>query len=146
MCSTRPKFGPGVPCFEDASDAFREAVHVYDTSDPSSEAGLGALRVILAQARPHDGLTLWHLLSRVDPGVQRAEVYTRFAALVPPPAGVTRNGVLQLEPHMLDLYWNALDLGDISVWRYWEQSTDPKATPSAPPLQMKKEALLKKAS
>jgi hypothetical protein len=146
MCATRPKAGPGVPCFEDASEAFREAVHVYDTSDPSSEASLGALRVILAQARPRDGLTLWHLLSRVDPGVQRAEVYTRFAALVPPPAGVTRNGVLQLEPHMLDLYWNALDLGDISVWRYWEQSTDPKATPSTPPLQMKKEALLKKAS
>jgi hypothetical protein len=145
MCSTRPKAGPGVPCFEDASERFREAVHAYDTSDPSSGVSINALHVMLAQARPRDGLTLWHLLSRVDAGSQRAEVYARFAALVPPPAGVTRNGVLQLDPHMLDLYWNALDLGDISVWRYWEQSSEPKATPPTQQLRMKKEALLKKA-
>jgi hypothetical protein len=134
MCSTRPKVGPGIPYFEDASEAFRQAVHVYDTSDPASEAKANALQIILAQARPQDGLTLWHLLSRVEPGKTREEVYARFAVLVPPPQGVTREGILQLDPHMLDLYWNALDLGDISLWRYWEQSSDPKATP---PGQMK---------
>ena len=87
-----------------------------------------SLATVLAQARPRDGLTLWHLLSRTT-GPARAQVYTRFAALVPPPPGVTREGILQLDPHMLDLYWNALDLGDISLWRYWEQSSAPKSSP-----------------
>jgi len=43
---------------------------------------------------------------------------------------VTRGGILQLDPHMLDLYWNAFGLGDISIWRFWEQSSSPNASPS----------------
>ncbi|HUN61625.1 MAG TPA: FecR domain-containing protein [Candidatus Sulfotelmatobacter sp.] len=128
MCSTRPKVGPSTPYFEDANAAFREALHNFDQADPSSDTAATALATVLAQARSRDGLTLWHLLSRTT-GPARAQVYARFAALVPPPAGVTREGILQLDPHMLDLYWNALDLGDISTWRYWEQSSDPKSNP-----------------
>lgn len=142
MCSTRPKVGPGTPYFEDASESFRDALHHFDQADPASENASAALATILAQARPRDGLTLWHLLSRTS-GPARVQVYARFAALVPPPAGVTRDGILQLDPHMLDLYWNALDLGDISLWRYWEQSSDPKATPS-PQFVPKKDLVLKK--
>lgn len=129
MCSTRPKVGPGVPYFEDASESFREALHTFDQAESSSDATSSALSTILSQARPRDGLTLWHLLSRTG-GPERAQVYARFAAVVPPPPGVTREGILALDPHMLDLYWNALDLGDISLWRFWEQSSDPHATPT----------------
>jgi FecR protein len=143
MCSTRPKVGPGVPYFEDASESFREALRVFDTSDPSASAHADALHILLSQARPSDGLTLWHLLSRTENN-ERAEVYARFAALVPPPPGVTREGILALDPKMLDRYWNALDLGDISLWRYWEQSSDPHAAPTSQQLQMKKQSLLKK--
>jgi FecR protein len=143
MCSTRPKVGPGVPYFEDASESFREALHTFDQSESSSETTSSALSTILSQARPRDGLTLWHLLSRTL-GPERAQVYARFAALVPPPPGVTREGMLILDPHMLDLYWNALDLGDISLWRFWEQSSDPNSTSPPQQIFMKKEALLKK--
>jgi hypothetical protein len=142
MCSTRPKVGPGIPYFEDATESFREALHTFDQAEPSSYADSPALATILSQARAKDGLTLWHLLSRTT-GPERAEVYARFAALVPAPAGVTRAGILALDAHMLDLYWNALDLGDISVWRYWEQSSSPRRTPALP--QLKKEMLLKKS-
>jgi hypothetical protein len=128
MCSTRPNVGPGTPYFEDASASFRDALQTFDQADPSSDTATAALTAVLRQARPRDGLTLWHLLSRTT-GPARAQVYARFAALVPPPAGVTREGILQIDSHMLDLYWNALDLGDISLWRYWEQSSDPKSTP-----------------
>jgi hypothetical protein len=144
MCSTRPKIGPGTPYFEDASEQFREALHTFDQADPSSDTASAALATLLAQARPRDGLTLWHLLSRTT-GSTRAQIYSRFAALVPPPVGVTREGILQLDSHMLDLYWNALDLGDISVWRYWEQSSDPKAAPS-PQLLPKKTLAPQKSS
>ena len=143
MCSTRPKVGPGVPYFEDASESFRDALHTFDQAESSSEAASSALPTILSQARPRDGLTLWHLLSRTG-GPKRAQVYARFAALVPPPPGVTREGILALDPHMLDLYWNALYLGDISLWRFWEQSSDPHATPPPQQIHMKKDALLKK--
>jgi len=128
MCSTQPKIGPGTPYFEDASASFREALHTFDQAGSSFDTATAALATVLAQARSRDGLTLWHLLSRTT-GPARAQVYARFAALVPPPHGVTREGILQLDPHMLDLYWNALDLGEISTWRYWEQSSDPKSSP-----------------
>ena len=143
MCSTRPKIGPGTPYFEDASESFRDALHIFDLTEQSTDAGSVSLDTVLSQARPRDGLTLWHLLSRTT-GAERAQVYSRFAALVPPPRGVTREGILALDPHMLDLYWNALGLGDISVWRFWEQSSQPHDS-SYPQSLPKKGPLLKQA-
>ncbi len=143
MCSTRPKVGPGTPYFEDATESFRTSLHAFDQAEVPSHA-TSALATVLSQARPRDGLTLWHLLSRTS-APDRAQVYARFAALVPPPPGVTRDGILQLDPQMLDLYWNALDLGDISTWRFWEQSSDPHATPAPQRLLPKKQLLLKKS-
>jgi len=142
MCSTRPKVGPGTPYFEDASEPFREALHLFDISEQSTDSASTALATVLSQARPRDGLTLWHLLFRTT-GRERAQVYARFAALVPPPPGVTREGIFALDPQMLDLYWNTLNLGDISVWRYWEQSSSPHSSPS-PRMLDKKQSLLKK--
>jgi FecR protein len=144
MCSTRPKVGPGTPYFEDAAEPFRASLHAFDQAEPASDAANSALPTILSQARPRDGLTLWHLLSRTT-GPERAQVYARFAALVPPPPGVTRDGILALDPHMLDLYWNALDLGNISVWRFWEQSSEPHASPSSQQMLFKKQSLAKQA-
>ncbi|MGB7845897.1 MAG: FecR domain-containing protein [Candidatus Acidiferrum sp.] len=143
MCSTRPKVGPGTPYFEDASESFRDALQTFDLTEQSLDAASRALNTVLSQARPRDGLTLWHLLSRTN-GQERAQVYARFASLVPAPPGVTRDGILALDAHMLDLYWNALDLGDISIWRFWEQSSSPKASPP-PEMLQKKQFLLKKA-
>jgi FecR protein len=143
LCSTRPKLGPGTPYFEDASESFREALHTFDRSDPSSEEASAALFTILSLARPRDGLTLWHLLSRTTAS-DRAKVYARFAQLVPPPAGVTRDGILQLDPQMLDLYWNALNLGDISIWRLFEQNSVPQSSPATKQMLLKKQALLTK--
>ena len=139
MCPTRPKAGPGTPYFEDASEAFRAALADFDFAE-SSGARAAALEIVLSQARARDGLTLWHLLSRTD-GAERAEVYDRFAALVPPPAGVARGGILHLDQPMLDLWWNALNLGDIYLWRYWEQSSSPRTNP---PNRALKEQLLQK--
>ena len=142
ICSTRPGIGPGTPYFEGASGQFREALHEFDFATLTPEARSTALETILAEARPRDALTLWHLLSRTD-GTDRARVYTRLAALVPPPRGVTREGILRLDQPMLDLWWNALDFGDIAIWRYWEQSSAP-ANRSQSQLLLKKQMLLKR--
>jgi hypothetical protein len=78
-----------------------------------------ALNTVLSQARRQDALTLWHLLSRTSPEEQSL-VFDRLAALVPPPAGVTREGILAGEREMRDRWWNALDLRSTSWWRFWK--------------------------
>ena len=124
MCMTRPVEGPGTPYFEDASEKLRSALHAFDFESLSAADRQQALRMILAQARRRDAFTLWHLLFRVN-DEERPLLYDRLASLVPPPAGVTREGTLALNSAMMDAWWNAFDLGDISVWRFWEQKQAP---------------------
>jgi FecR protein len=142
MCSTRPELGPGIPYFEDATPAFREAIAQFDASSEDSPTRSAALATILAEARVRDGLSLWHLLSRTA-GPERAQVYARFAALVPPPKGITRTGILDLDQSMLDLWWNSLGLGEISTWRFWEESASPQPSPNSQQPFQKKQSLLK---
>lgn len=103
-CETRPEVGPGTPYFEDASPAFRDALSRMDFQhDPALIKD--ALTLLLDQARPRDTLTLWHLLARVDE-TDRLRVYEAMARYFPPPAGVTREGVLRLDSGMLQLWRN----------------------------------------
>lgn len=120
-CATRPSIGPGTPYFEDASATFREALTRFDFGAQDTGQKSAEVTTILVESRKRDALTLWHLLRRV-PEADRSRVYERLAGFVSPPPGVTREGVLQLDPQMLDTWWNELGLGDISLWRTWERS------------------------
>lgn len=95
-CVTQPGIGPGTPYFEDATKLFLDALTQFDFNG----GGADALRIVLNEARPRDTLTLWHLLARVE-GAERERVYDRLAALAPPPASVTRQGIMLLDPGML---------------------------------------------
>jgi len=130
MCLTRPKEGPGTPFFEDSPEEFRLALGALDFAELSAAERSRALRTVLRQARPRDGFTLWHLLARVR-DEERPMVYDRLAALVRPPAGTTREGVLRLDRAMMDTWWSAFDLGDIGVWRFWEQREAPRMKKAA---------------
>lgn len=111
-CATRPGIGPGTPYFEDASQTFRAALTKLDfESGAAPTADNSLLKGLLTEARVRDTLTLWHLLYRVD-GNDRVLVYDRLAALTPPPPGVTREGVLQLDEKMLRLWKGHLD----NIW------------------------------
>lgn len=121
VCATRPKVGPGTPYFEDASEAFRVALSKFDFVASTPQEQGAALDTILAQSRKRDALSLWHLLSRVN-SADLVRVYDRLASFVPPPNGVTREGIRQHDSKMLDLWWNELNLGDVSLWRTWERS------------------------
>jgi len=127
-CATRPRVGPGTPYFEDASSVFRAALTRFDFEDNTAQQRAGDLATVLGESRQQDALTLWHLLARVDEG-QRGLVYDRLRRLAPPPASVTKEGILRLDETMLDLWWNALGFDDISVWRHWERSWSGAATP-----------------
>lgn len=114
---TRPGKDPGTPHFEDASAAFSEALDVIDFGG-TADARRRALDALVAEARTRDAISLWHLLSRVD-GEERARVRDRLASLVPPPAAVSREGVLRGDRAMLDAWWNELGLGSSESWRKW---------------------------
>jgi len=143
VCPTHRNVGPGTPYFEDASESFRNALGQLDFATLTPESRSAALQTVFSQARKDDALSLWHLLSRTQ-SADREKVFNRFAKLVPPPDGVTREGILRLDQHQLDLWWNTLGLGDISIWRFWEQSPD-RAIPANSQLLQKKEAVLKQA-
>ncbi len=108
-CATKPGIGPGTPYFEDASELFRTALAKLDFEPNDTQwSKIPALDVVLHQARARDTMTLWYLLSRVN-GNDRERVYARMAELVPPPDGVTREGVLQLDQEMLKRWRDRID-------------------------------------
>ena len=96
-CRTRPQVGPGIPYFDDAPESVKEAVEVFGFE----KAGSDALDIILSESRVRDTLTLWHLLSRV-PADDRGRVFDRIAALTSVPAGISREGALNLDPQTLE--------------------------------------------
>jgi hypothetical protein len=102
-CATRRGIGPGTPYFEDSSEAFRKALSNVDFGRGSDPGFITQLELLLITARTRDTLTLWNLLPRVE-GDNRLHVYERIAVLVPPPDGVTREGVLALNPQMLGVW------------------------------------------
>lgn len=107
-CATRPGVGPGTPYFDDATDVFRSALARLDFQPGAQETKIPDLDLLLMDARPRDTLTLWHLLGRVE-GNDRVRVYERIAGFSPPPEGVTREGVLQLNEQMLQLWKDKLE-------------------------------------
>ncbi len=119
MCITRPERGPGTPYFSDAAVALRSALERFDTAHPSDPGRLEALNLVLSKARRNDALTLWHLLTRTEEN-ERPLVFDRLAKLIPPPAKVTREGILRGDRSMIDAWWDALELGDTEWWRLWK--------------------------
>ena len=108
-CATRPGVGPGTPYFEDASELFRTALAKLDFEPHDTQwSKIPALDTVLHEARLRDTMTLWYLLSRVNEN-DRERVYARMAQLVPPPDGVTREGVLRLDQEMLKRWRNRID-------------------------------------
>jgi hypothetical protein len=114
-CRTRPVRGPGTPYYDDAPAALAAALTQFDETHSAA-----ALRTVLISARPHDALTIWHLLARTN-GAERSEVFTRFGELVSLPPTITRQSILRGDPSAIDAAWNALGLGNTDWWREWKR-------------------------
>ena len=95
-CRTKSGMGSGTPYFSDASEALQEALAAFDFE----KGGPEALRVVRGESRIRDTLTLWHLLSRVDPA-ERLLVFDRMVELTPLPDGVSRDKALDLDKDTL---------------------------------------------
>jgi FecR protein len=110
-CRTRPRSGPGIPYFQDASEELRDGLGRWDRSN-----GKEGLDSVLASARARDGISLWHLAVRTS-GKDRELVVTRFAGLVP---GIDAEGLMRGKGTAIDGAWNALGLGGTDWWRSWK--------------------------
>lgn len=99
MCKTRKGQGLGTPFSTEATEAFKKALDSFDFS----RGGSTAVQTIIREAEFYDMFTLWHLLSRVSKE-DRGVIYDALAELVPPPSGVTREGILSKNKKMLDLW------------------------------------------
>jgi hypothetical protein len=106
-CETQLGTGPGTPYFDDSAPEFQEALKKLDF-DKAAASRSSALQSILNYSRARDTLTLWHLLPRVNED-DRVRVYEKMEAFAPPPAGVTRDGVLKLDQKMLAQWRYALE-------------------------------------
>lgn len=98
--------GPGTPHPSWLSDTARSSLQRLDRGIGSSadldrvlaELETSATAVTLRKER---GITIWHLLQRVDP-VLRERAYRQLQLLSPAPSDVTREGILALERPMLE--------------------------------------------
>lgn len=115
-CLTSRVTGPGTPFMQDAPEEFVRAVTGFDRQPSGS-----ALRLILRNATTRDGITLWHLLTRVGSS-QRLAVFQRLAGVVRLPPEVTPQRIAELDPEAIDLCWNALGLESAGWWRGWRRN------------------------
>lgn len=93
-CTVDPESGPGTPVRHGASQAFRFALARLDADADGS--GAEELEAVLREAEPADGLSLLHVLRRLDEP-HRRRVLERLEELCPLPSRVAREDVLRLD-------------------------------------------------
>jgi hypothetical protein len=110
VCRASARFGLGVPYYSDAPAELRAAVERFEQTREMT---------LPDRVRPRDGLTLWHLLPRVE-ATRRGEVFDQLAAVIAVPPGVSRESVVAADRRALETLWGSLGLGDSSFWRRWQ--------------------------
>jgi hypothetical protein len=124
VCATRADLGPGTPRYEDAPSGYAQALMLLDFAAADDPRRATALDLVLSAARPRDGLTLWHLLTRGSIA-ERSRVYDRLAELVPPPPGVTRERILSGDREALGRWWDWLGIDVSTWWRIFKKTLIP---------------------
>ncbi|PKL83054.1 MAG: hypothetical protein CVV24_06935 [Ignavibacteriae bacterium HGW-Ignavibacteriae-3] len=92
----------GTPCRESASAAFKEEVRNFDFGNMNST------EKIIELAETNDVLTLLGMISKADrPG--RELLFETVSGRFRPPAGVTRDGILNADERMIYLWWQEIE-------------------------------------
>jgi hypothetical protein len=111
----RPGGNLGTPYFENARDVFRSALARLDFESQDAAARAAALTELLAAAGPRDVYSFQEML-RTSTGDERRRIIDRGLELLPPPAGVTRAGLLRGDEKMMDAWRKELGLGEAKRW------------------------------
>jgi hypothetical protein len=111
----RPGGNLGTPYFEDAAEAFREALVRLDFGPQDADARSAALDELLAAARPRDVFSFQEML-RTASGEERRRLIDRGLVLLPPPPSVTRAGLLRGDDNMMSAWRQQLGIGEPKKW------------------------------
>lgn len=114
QAETRTSFPPGEPYFDHATPKFKSSLRALDFGNLDPDAYTDALLTLLHESRPADVITLLSLLQRAT--VDRGALYDRTAQLDPPPPGVTRQGIIDREPGMIDAWRQTLHFPGVKTW------------------------------
>lgn len=113
LCKTKKFYGPGTPYFDNATREFKNALDHFDFGGEKNSA----LANIIKEAGEKDALSLWHILSKVH-DEDRNKIYTRLAELIEIPEGVTFEGILNGDQEMMNILWESLGHGSLTLWNY----------------------------
>ncbi len=92
------------PFRTDASREFIDLVLSYEKTENTAEL----LEKISSKAREEDALTLLELLKKAS-AVDRQILFQSISNFFPPPIGVTRTGIMRLDPDMLQMWWEEIE-------------------------------------
>lgn len=114
-----PSRGVGTAHFESASPTFKEALRRLDFETLSAVDRQRAFDTLLSQARSTDVYTLVQLGRRLT-AEERGALYDRVEQLRPPPAVVTRTGIMNGDATAFDTWRHSLGFPEVKRWwLYW---------------------------
>ncbi|MBA4407215.1 hypothetical protein C0389_08080 [bacterium] len=104
VCEIRSGSRIGTPFRQDAPEEFRNEMVKYDYQN----GGENSIDKIMELASEKDMLTLLALIPK-SPQVKRQLLFQTIANKFPPPAGVTRMGIIKGDSQMLYLWWREIE-------------------------------------
>lgn len=99
-CQIRPNTHPGIPHRVDAPDELKSEIRKLDYEGGGDES----VQKIISIATESDMLTLLGLIPKSSESY-RAVLFNKISAYYPPPPGVTLEGIVKLDPDMLEKWW-----------------------------------------
>jgi hypothetical protein len=121
LAVAEPGKGLGTPFFDDASTAFKKALHALDFEPMTAADRSDQLAMLLREARRQDVYTFLRLNRALSPQ-ERGVAYDRIALLSTPPGGATRAGMVADDGAMLDAWRRTLGFPEVKRW--WLHWTD----------------------
>lgn len=103
-CAILAGVGPGTP-IDDAASGFMVAAVARFDHRANMKLATSPVDDVLSSAGEDDGVTLWHVLQQVDEA-DRGRVIEKLGSIVPPPAGISKELLLKLDPGALDKWWD----------------------------------------
>jgi hypothetical protein len=99
-CEIRPNSHSGTPHRIDAPEELKEEIRNLDYEF----GGDSSVQKIISLAAESDMLTLLALIPRSSESL-RTVIFNKISAYYPPPAGVTLEGIVKLDPEMIEKWW-----------------------------------------
>jgi hypothetical protein len=115
LAVAEPGRGVGTAHYDEATAAFKRALHAFDFDELSPSDRRVALDTLFADARMGDVYTLLQLAQRLTPA-ERGALYDRVSRLRPPPREVTRSRIVTGDGATLDVWRHSLGFPEVKRW------------------------------